>query len=293
MLRRELKTTDGAVHWLLISQVEHARIGGLLAAKWTAADVSPYECDGQPLRKTTADEILAAISHHDDGWLAWEKAPRVDPTHGRPYSFMNELPFDESTTIWNESIGAAREIGPLAGWLVAGHFSQLLENGNRESEICAAVWLATMRQMRAEWLSQWQRASKDGSLRVAERALQLLQACDFLSLWLCCDCPVAANEVVEQVAPFVLSWPEEEYEFSARRHVSASSKSDDRFAAPGWLVSGAAWPFDDDDLQLAADAWLVPARRYADSQELLAARRPVTLRWRLTLSARRRGHRRR
>lgn len=288
MIRRELRTTDGQVHWLLVSQVEHARLSGLLAAQWTSSDFSPYEYQDEPLPDATIKEILVAITHHDDGWARWEASPLIDPAYGRPYSFMNELPLEESLVIWNDSIYAARQIGPLAGWLVAGHFSELLCQGNHQRDLPVVVWLEMLRQQRHEWLGEWQQANAKNILAVAERGLRLLQVCDFFSLWLCCDCPVMADEAVQNVQPFMFQGPSGIYEFTARRQACESSKSPEVAGEVGWVVEGGTWPFADDELHLTADAWLAPVRRYENSQELLAARRVVSIDWRLTRSLRRR-----
>jgi len=288
MIRREVRTTDGQLNWLLVSQVEHARVSGVLATQWRAADLSPYEYQDKPLQEATTKEILAAVTHHDDGWAQWETCPRIDPAHGRPYSFMSELPLEESLVIWSNSIDSARHIGPLAGWLVAGHFSELLSASNHQRALSAVSWLDIQRQRRHEWFSEWQQASGENTSAVAERGLRLLQACDFLSLWLCCECPVMASEVSENVPPFIYQGPNEIYEFSAQRQAGGASTAPAAPVKSGWLVEGAIWPFEDGELQITIDAWLTPARQYTDGGELLATRRAISIGWLLSPSPRRR-----
>ncbi len=53
MIRRELKLNDGAAVWLLVSQVEHARMSGELVRNW---------------REEFSPDVVEAIAHHDDGW---------------------------------------------------------------------------------------------------------------------------------------------------------------------------------------------------------------------------------
>src|SRR6187200_2267627 len=110
MIRRELKLTDNSTIWLLVSQVEHARMSGELVRDW---------------REAFSPDVVDAIAHHDDGWAAWEDEPKLDPARGAPYSFL-EMPLAESLSIWDKSIAAARAFGPLGGWIVAGHFYNLL-----------------------------------------------------------------------------------------------------------------------------------------------------------------------
>ena len=132
MIRREVSFADGVKHWLLISQVEHARLSGVLAEKCLAM----FAGDGQTAARLQ-DELLAAITHHDDGWHEWEQVPRLDPQHGRPLSFL-ELSLDEALPIWDRSIIAASEIGQLAAWTVAGHFGALLATVSGHAEEAAA-----------------------------------------------------------------------------------------------------------------------------------------------------------
>ena len=88
MIRR-----DGNDRWLLISQVEHARLALDLARTWGNAEVP-----GLPL----LDWLLPAIRDHDDGWLEWEQSPtRHDD--GRPTSFT-EMSAGDSVEIWSRSI---------------------------------------------------------------------------------------------------------------------------------------------------------------------------------------------
>jgi hypothetical protein len=288
MIRRQFITEQGATDWLLVSQIEHAHLGAALARQWAAEDLSPHVCDGQLIADATADEILSAITHHDDGWLAWEAAPRIDPAHARPYSFLNEMPSGESLAIWDRSIAAARQIGPLAGWMVASHFSELLAAADHADNDRETAWLAATQNDSSMWLAEWRQASGANTPRVARRALRLLQACDLVSLWLCCECPVAADESVDRVEPFVLDWREDAigpYRFTPQRCAEQLSKCANAFAEPNWIVTGTVWPFAAADIALAVEAWLAPAIQYQSTEELTQSRRPVTLHWRLRKSA--------
>ena len=63
--RVELKLNDGAAIWLLVSQVEHARISGELVRHW---------------REEFSPDVVDAIAHHDDGWSEWENEPKLNST---------------------------------------------------------------------------------------------------------------------------------------------------------------------------------------------------------------------
>ncbi len=115
MIRREQQNAAGEPFWLLISQCDHARLAGELAAAWSWQGL---------LADIDVDEFLAAIAHHDDGWSVWDSAPQISSQTGRPLSF-NEMPIEESIAIWAASIGVANQLGSLATYMVTGHFYAL------------------------------------------------------------------------------------------------------------------------------------------------------------------------
>ena len=174
MIRREIKAMDGSAIWLFISQVDHAHVSGELMRHW---------------QENLPAEVIEGISHHDDGWADWELEPKLKSELGAPYSFL-EMPLEDSLSIWDRSIEAARKCGPLAGWIVAGHFYNLLADSEHATEPRATAWLASKRKVRTAWLDEWVRAEKPTSLEPAKHAQQMLLLADLFSLWLCCDCPV-------------------------------------------------------------------------------------------------------
>ena len=74
-------------------------------------------------------EVLAAISHHDDGWRDWDAIPDVDPVAGRPLSFV-EMPLATTLDIWRRSIYLACSRGNLAAHMVSAHFTALLQKAS-------------------------------------------------------------------------------------------------------------------------------------------------------------------
>ena len=87
MIRRDVTLPDGRPGWLRISQVDHARLSAELASRWGGGRFLPVICnphvEGENPLRGVRDEVLAAIRHHDDGWLSWETAPAIDPTKHR------------------------------------------------------------------------------------------------------------------------------------------------------------------------------------------------------------------
>lgn len=183
MIRREGIDSDGTRVWLLIDQIEHARLAGTLAQHWQL---------GQILPERVRAEWLQAVLHHDDGWAEWDAQPGVDPRNARPFNF-NEMPTAESTAIWRHSIAAAAACGPLAEYAVAGHFRALLlrfdswRKADATARQAGEQFLQFADATLATALAAWQSPAKGLTLHVAERALHLLQFFDALSLWFCCE----------------------------------------------------------------------------------------------------------
>jgi hypothetical protein len=272
MICREIESPDGTRNWLLISQVEHARVSGELARCWE---------DG------FSQEVIDAIAHHDDGWAAWEAEPRINPAFGRPYSFL-EMPLDEALAIWDDSIASARTFGPLAGYLVAGHFYGLLGDSDHAEEGPAIAWLTAKRKVRTTWIDQWLRADAGHTLDRAKRAQQMLTVADSLSLWLSCDAPIGrqresvlnqssmkgrADALASQFRLGVAG-----FEFRE----AGASQTNDRL---DWTVTVAPFPWTQSPLSLSAMSVAAPAQRYAKWADIQAAGRSVELRWRLVPEA--------
>ena len=268
MIRRETELAEGEPLWLLVSQVDHARIGGELTRNLSAS---------------FSHEVIEAIAHHDDGWSDWEAAPRLNPEIGGPYSFL-EMPLAEALAIWDGSIAAARKFGPLAGFIVAGHFYNLLSESDHAREPAAIGWLAAKRKVRTTWLDEWMRADPAHTLDDAKRAQHQLQIADLFSLWLCCDAPLAAEDagLLEQ-SPMKARVESllGHFHFTAagfgRRHATPENPLE----ALAWVIAVDPYPFGTSPLSLSLMADAVPVARYASWKELKAASRPMELHWRL------------
>ena len=258
MIRRTQQDDTGAESWILISQVEHARLAGMLAERWAQPPLAPLE---------RGDELLEAIYHHDDGWADWERTAGVDVESGRPIDFT-EMPLVESLAIWRDSIASAAEHGPLAGYLVSAHFCALLErfsSGWKKTPSQTAIaeaFLAGQEEQQSAWLGQPQESweSAVGSVeRVleAQDALVFLQNCDALSLWLCCSQHPSPQTFALAGAP------------------AATFRSDAKFA-----VTASPWPFLADRFELEAVGRSIPAIRYETPAALATApAQPARMRW--------------
>lgn len=268
MIRREVRFADGEPRWLLISQVEHARLSGELAGHC----LSRFgDTNGKIDR--VRQELFEAISHHDDGWIEWDRRPKLDEM-GCPLSFL-EWPVSESIEIWNRSISVAESIGDFAAWVVAGHFSVLLATVGRHSENQEArTWLPTTAERRRQWFESWHaRDTQHHTAELAGQGLKWLQVFDLLSLWPCSQYPIREEIVTGYPEPYHLN------DDTLVREVRPSRRQ-----SPGEAcrIVFDPWPFHEDELRVKASAHLVPARRYSSSDELLAAFAPCEAEWILT-----------
>ena len=262
MIRRDIQLGDDQARWLIVSQTEHARLSGELARHCNRVIGANLAAEQMlPVRA----EVQEAIHHHDDGWLAWDSSPGLDPSSGRPLSFR-ELPLEESLKLWDASIDRCAEIGPLAGWVVASHFCALLAASTREHEQALIDgWLPEVNQSRDEWLKTWQAEKPELYTReLEEEALLHLQVFDVMSLWLPLMCPCPGEQWPATMEPYRIG------EGTPLQAVLTPTIG---------RVHVEPWLFDLPELALEAEALVVPARTYRDGAELLKAGQEYQLQW--------------
>ena len=277
MIRRDVFDQDTVSHWILISQVEHARISAELATQWGNDEQVPTICpEGAPLA-TVRREVLTTVRHHDDGWRDWSGHPDLD-SDGRPRAFT-EMPLDQALPIWSDSIAVARAIGPLGGWMVAGHFSALLESSERCHQEAAQAWLTAQQQRRVQWLDEWLAFEPERHTQLlATAALRWLQLFDAMSLWICIEAPTG-DERPPHDSPYRLTLPDDStVSLRVVRPAPGRSPSQDRETV---IATIDPWPFRREQLTVEASGAAVVARSYQSTEQLIEQRRALRLRWRL------------
>ncbi|WP_425395717.1 DUF3891 family protein [Aeoliella sp.] len=275
MIRRNIPLTDSPDKWLLLSQVEHARVSADLAEVW-GGSLASVVCapDSSNLHLLEVrQEMLSAILHHDDGWASWEASPPLDPEHGRPWSFM-EIHRSQALPLWRDSVLRAHSIGPLAGWAVGGHFAHLLRESHEAHCELSEAWLAEVEAWRSDWLAEWRSLNRPvHTTELAEECLQWLRLFDWFSLWLCCYCP--AGQADKPCEAMTL----------AEGNLACTPVTVTPDGAPdepgSWRVKVAPWCFTVDKLQLDALGYTVPAQRWSTTGEMAKSRSPMRLRWTL------------
>lgn len=165
-----------APSYLLVTQVEHARLSGELAGRFDAARVGKLP-----------EDAVRAIAMHDGGWAGFD-APQgpARSAAGKPVSFL-DVPPQTFIPAWLRSIEQADLVSPLAGLMVSGHFSRLaasapeVEEPSQEKEMMLEAF-REREQRRQQQLFPLVRLSPGE----VERLVDVLQFCDLLSLYLCC-----------------------------------------------------------------------------------------------------------
>lgn len=256
MIRRDLPADGRApARWVLIPQIEHARLAGRLAEHWGADGFAPLR---------PRDEVLWAVYHHDDGWRAWDSLPGVDPARGEPRAFT-EMEIDDSLAIWSGSIDGAARAGKLEGYLVAGHFCALARRSaawkNSNPAWPQAEEFVSHYESRLDsWLEAWQQQDpRANTMAVAKLALAQLQFFDLLSLWFCCALATETDVVPTPAGGKLTLTPENS------QHLRLSP-----------------WPLVVERLNLEVPGMIVPVDHYGSREELTAApSKPVLLHWEL------------
>ena len=250
MIRRNLTLDGNSSLWLLIPQTEHARIAYELARNWGVPPLTVPE---------PATGVPETILRHDDGWRVWEQRIDVDPQSGRPLSFT-EMPPDVAHAIWQRSIIACSDLGPLAQHLVAEHFMHLRSSGDSSDTDEAAQFLREFQLRSDKWLLEWQRMDPQShTSEIANRALEHLQLFDAMSLWFSC---------AERTQP---------REFDTPDGIAITLTPLDSVH-----VSATPWPLSVPSLQLCITGRVVPARAYEDAADLDSVpARQLSLTWEL------------
>ncbi len=229
--------------------------------------------DGNLHLQEVRRELMAAVLHHDDGWAAWEASPAIDPVARRPYSFM-ELPRRESLVLWRDSILHARQMGPLAAWVVAGHFAQLLEDSADVDREISEHWLAEVVAWRDAWLAEWRSLNRPvHTPALADDCQAWLRLFDWLSLWLCCYCPSRPGDATGDVTTLA--------EGPLTESPVAFSPASQPITSDAQQVTVSPWPFVGDVIEIDVLGYAVPTRQYTTPGELAKSRSPLRLRWRL------------
>jgi hypothetical protein len=251
-----VRRRDGQL--LLIRQTDHAVLAGDLARHWGNAGFAA---------PSPRDPVLFAAERHDDGWLIWEAAPRVDPATRRPHQFTS-LPIAEHVGFYRTGIERVMARDSYAGLLTIMHLAGLYQmrygtDRHTQPRTLPEDQERLKRRFVAE-LSEQQQALRQDLPRqgvpeawLEEQCLwvnyKLLQVFDRLSLYLCVAPPRSSF-----LEPVPLDYEGRETQLSLR---PLSERS----------VSIAPYPFDHSPFPVSVRAGVVPDREYDGDEDFRQA----------------------
>ena len=130
-----LKTPDGD-RIVLITQPDHARLSGFLAARWGGGDfVAPggYAPSSDPA--ALRDEVVFAVTQHDNGWWEWEADPRLSADDGLPAGLTEALDsFEEGADRWRRGVRRFAAERPYASLVMGRHPHRLYAWARRQAD---------------------------------------------------------------------------------------------------------------------------------------------------------------
>lgn len=107
--------------FLVVLQIDHSRVAGLLAAHWGNSEFAPT---------TPFASMVLAAQEHDNGWWDWEVKPTLN-AQGYPLDYINSAKFLRGIWLgfYRHGIERVTEIDPYAGYVVSMHGEGLLTQG--------------------------------------------------------------------------------------------------------------------------------------------------------------------
>ncbi len=168
MIRREIKNG-----WIIITQKDHSILSGDIMNHWGNSSFSP------PKPK---DEVLFAVSEHDNGWAEWEENPQINPLNKYPKNFL-EMNYKDQADIWKKSYLRYSKQYPYASSLIALHFDKF-NSSVLKRNTDALLLKAEIKEFVLENLKLASTEEKSLSEEIINN-LKFVQIGDIISLALC------------------------------------------------------------------------------------------------------------
>lgn len=252
--------------YLLARHQDHARLAGRFAAHWGNAEFPPPA----PAGSDTLSDFVTAVARHDDAWVGRDAAPFLT-REGRPsaftrdlvgaYSAFEEIDLPDYLRVRGEATEAVARDNALAAIVVSMHTVNLLTEQADLSTIkpadrpLHAAFVEDQRARQRELAAQVADAGRADAIEPAllRRAFEFLQACDNLSLLVCC--------CYDQPRPLRHLHPDNT---GALRTIDVTPLGEGRYRL-------SPWPFDQPELHFKVPARFVPAAACADLAAFRAA----------------------
>lgn len=185
---------DGSL--ILIGQTDHAKLSGQCAAHWGNAAFArpqPYEA------------VVRAAMFHDSGWYDYEASPSVAPETGRPLNFMQVVWGKPQRRAFEWAIDWMTRIDPYSGLLVSAHRTGLQRGRYNKMTSPKIFNTANLPEDNEDFLARNEAAQAEALRNYDSDQFwinyQLMQAFDFISLFLC-----NKDEVDDYIEPVPTSY---------------------------------------------------------------------------------------
>jgi Protein of unknown function (DUF3891) len=169
---------DGSL--ILVDQTDHAKLSGQCAAHWGNKDFA---------RPQPNEAVVRAAMFHDSGWYDYEASPSVEPDTGRPIDFLHTTWGKAQRRAFEWAIEWMTRIDPYSGLLLSKHRTGL-QRGRYDKVAHPQIFTTQNLPDDNEDFLTRNEAAQATSLRNYDEGdfwinYQLLQAFDFISLFLC------------------------------------------------------------------------------------------------------------
>jgi Protein of unknown function (DUF3891) len=165
---------------ILIGQTDHAKLSGQCAAHWG---------NGAFVRPRPYEAVVRAAMFHDSGWYDYEASPSVAADTGRPLNFLQVVWGKPQRRAFEWAIDWMTKIDPYSGLLVSKHRTGL-QRGRYDKITHPKIFnTQNLPEDNEDFLAR-NEETQAAQLRSYDddefwTNYQLLQAFDFISLFLC------------------------------------------------------------------------------------------------------------
>jgi hypothetical protein len=252
--------------FLLITQDDHARLSGHLAAHYGNARFAVPS----PRR-----DVVEAVTRHDAGWELHDSEPTLNPQQWPLHVF--ETPPQISAKVWSESVRRAREHGPYCALLVSLHTLAL---SALQQQHYSAVDLRPRHAMELFELNKFQQRQIE--IQEELRAMLGLRTDLPLTIGLAKrrtseaeDLLLSNYHILKAMDQVSLALLCSGNPFATIENISSRPGAEPQHLSVGymgeWAVKVSPWPFDADRIETQVPLRRVPAERFADDQAFRAA----------------------
>ncbi len=255
MINRDLD--DGRT--ILIRQEDHAAAAGCFAEHWGNDRFAP---------SSRQASLVCAAHLHDTHYHELEAVPPVDVAQGRPFGHR-QLPFEPwHLEALQRNIDSVSKQDAYAGALVSMHHTGLMQNryGMIRSWRDGQQQPGSARRIRPELQAFIEGLEQKQKMILADLGLEgemqrefdyrLLQVCDLLSLYICCDGYQGLEMQVASIGPVP--------------NALASKSEDDLRLIPqdDGSIRMEPYPFDQDELEITLPVLMV-SRQPGASEDVI------------------------